>query len=164
MQSTHRRVVQPTGAQILFGDAAFGMTEPSDGGGAAAEVRATGVAAKTLLAQRGQSAKKHPLFENMKWDRVGDEQIPAFAPAAELVGNPEGLAGARLVCLTNARQTLRAAATIMRRAKSGDDITLIAYSFDHPTVTSGILDAVYKGAKVSIYQEHSYMCGDAKSK
>ena len=65
--------------------------------------------------------------------------------------------------LTNARQTLLAAATLLRRAKKGDDITLFAYNFDHPTVTSGILDAVYQGAKVSIYMDYGYVCGDSKS-
>ena len=142
----------------MFGDAAFGMTEPSDGGGAAAEVRVTGV-----VAQRGQSAKKHALFESMVWGRVGDDEVPAFAPAAELVGNPGGLAGARLVSVTNARQTLLAAATLLRRARKGDDITLFAYSFDHPTVTTALVDAVFRGVDVSLYADYGYVCGDSFS-
>ena len=66
--------------------------------------------------------------------------------------------------LTNARQTHFAAAALLRRAKKGNDVTLFAYSFDHPTVTSGILDAVYQGAKVSSYMDYGYVCGDSKSK
>ena len=130
------------------------MTEPPDGESLTAEVRVTGVAARS-----GQDAKKHDLFEKMKWDRVGSDKIPVFAPAAELAGNPRRLAGARLVCMTDARQTLLATATMVRRAAKGDTVTLFAYSFDHPTVTSGILEAVYRGAEVSIYMDYGYVCG-----
>ena len=65
--------------------------------------------------------------------------------------------------LADGRQTHFAAEVLLRRAKKGDDITLFAYSFDHPTVTRGILDAVYRGAEVSIYMDYGYVCGDSKS-
>ena len=66
--------------------------------------------------------------------------------------------------LTNARQTTFAAAALLRRAKKGDDVMLFAYSFDHPTIASGIVEAVHQGAKVSIYMDHGYVCGESKSK
>ena len=69
-------------------------------------------------------------------------EIPEFAPAAELAGNPNGLAGARLLCLAEGRQTHFVAETLLRRAKSGDSITFFAYSFDHPIVTAEIVEAV----------------------
>ena len=146
----------------MVGDAAYGMTEPSNGEAVRAEVRVKGPAARY-----SQSVRKHDLLESMNadysaledWDRLGersekDDEIPAFAPAAEFAGNPRGLAGARLVSLTDGRQTHFAAEVLLRRAKKDDDVTLFAYSFDHPTVTSGIVEAVHRGAKVSIYMDH----------
>ena len=86
--------------------------------------------------------------------------MPTFAPASELAGNPLGLAGARVVFLSDARQTLSSAASIVRRASKGDAVTLFAFSFDHPTVTGAIVDAVFRGAEVSVYMDWGYVCGD----
>ena len=129
----------------MFG-AAFGMTEPPSGEPWAAEVLEADVAARS-----GQDPKKHSLFAKLKWDLLVGDRMPAFAPAAELAGNPKGLAGARFVFLADARQTLKSAASVVKNASKGDTITLFAFSFDHPTVTEAIISAVFRGAEVSIY-------------
>ena len=95
--------------------------------------------------------------------REAGERLPAFAPAAELAGNPRGLAGARLVFMADARQTLKSAASVVRKAERGDTVTLFAFSYDHPTVTNAIVEAVYRGAEVSIYMDYGYVCGESRS-
>ena len=68
------------------------------------------------------------------------------------------------MCFAGGRQTHFVAETILRRAKAGDDVTIFAYSFDHPIVTTEIIDAVYRGARVSIYMDYKYLLGENKSK
>ena len=121
------------------------------------------ISALPSLSTLGQEPKKHDLFAKLKWDLLVGDRMPTFAPAAELAGNPRGLAGVRLVFMADARQTLKSAASVVRRAKKGDNVALFAFSYDHPTVTDAIVEAVYRGAEVSIYMDHGYVCGDSKS-
>ena len=157
MPDAPRRVCRQSGPEILFGPA-FGMTEPPNGEPSAAGTRGT------LAVARGDpEPKKHTLFSKLKWDLTAGDRMPVFAPASELAGNPRGLAGTQAVFLSDARQTLRSAASIISRASKGDTVTLFAFSFDHPTVTGAILDAVFRGAEISIYMDHGYVCGDSWS-
>ena len=136
------------------------MTEPPNGESLAAGVRG---AVSGVAARGGQDPKKHDLFAKLKWDLLVGDRMPTFAPAAELAGNPRGLAVARPVFMADARQTLKSAASVVRKAERGDTVTLFAFSYDHPTVTNAIIDAVYRGAEVSIYMDHGYVCGESKS-
>ena len=146
-----------TGPAIFFGPA-FGMTEPPSGEPSAASVDGS------IVAVPGSSERKnHTLFSKLKFDLRADEEMPRFAPAAALAGNPRGLAGARCLFLANARKTLASAASIIRRVKKGGSITLFAYCFDHPTVTTALVDAVFRGVDVSLYADYGYVCGDSFS-
>ena len=105
-----RRAGRATGTQILVGDAAYGLTEPPDGGRRRARARAP--SRSTSLAMRDLLESSYTDYSNFKGWHGADEngisgEIPEFAPAAELAGNPNGLAGACPVCLAGDRQTLR---------------------------------------------------------
>ena len=91
-------------------------------------------------------------------------EIPDFAPGREWAHNPNGFAGARLLCLAGGRQIHFVAETLLRRAKVGDEIVIFAYSFVHPTIISEIIDAVHRGATVSVYMDYNYLLGESKSK
>ena len=147
----------PTGPAILYGSA-FGMTEPPSG-----EPSAASVCGSMVAVPGGLEPKKHTLFAKLEWDLQVGDRMPTFAPAAALAGNPRGLAGARCLFLSNARQSLASAASIIRRVKKGGEITLFAYSFDHPTVTTAIVEAVFRGVDVSLYADYGYVCGDSFS-
>ena len=148
---------RPSGPAILYGSA-FGMTEPPNG-----EPSAAGVCGPIVVAPGESEQKKHTLFAKLAWDLRADDEMPTFAPAAALAGNPRGLAGARCLFFSNARKTLASAASIIRRVKKGGSITLFSYSFDHPTVTTALVDAVFRGVDVSLYADYGYVCGDSFS-
>ena len=152
-----RRICRQSGPEILFGPA-FGMTEPPNG-----EPSAAGPRGSIVVAPGGSEPKKHVLFSKLQWDLLVGDRMPTFAPASEMAGNPRGLAGARFVFLSNARRTLTSAASIIRRVSKGGAITLFAFSFDHPTVTTAIVEAVFRGADVSLYMDYGYVCGSSFS-
>ena len=134
------------------------MTEPPNGEPSAAGSRGFGV-----VALGGSEPKKHALFSKLQWDLLTGDRVPTFAPAAEIAGNPRGLAGARLVFLSNARPTLSSAASIIKRVPRGATITLFAFCFDHPNVAEAVVEAVLRGAGVSLYLDYGYVCGDSFS-
>ena len=156
-----------SGARIIGGDAAYGMTEPFG------EPRR---ASQTDTRSRSESPQRCEFYQALRGDyraRQGCEgvgrdgaggEIPEFAPAAEYAGNPFQLSGARLMCLAGGRQTHFMAETILRRARDGDKITIYAYSFDHPLVIARMVDAVHRGAIVQVYMDTKYLLGDQMSR
>ena len=151
----------------MAGDAAYGMTEPFDQG---RRTRRRSVFSRSPSPDAcGLLQDLHGDYRSLRlhrWANRGDrrEEIPEFAPAAKFAGNPRGLAGARLVSLAGGRPIHFVAETILRRARMDDEVTIFAYSLDHPWFVSAITAAVQRGVRVAIYMDYKYLLGENQSK